>query len=167
MASPSRGRSTRRPFVSTLAVTFKKAQATEDVEEAKKEHRANLKVLMDKYIADVASGKAEGIRSSREFVDVIKTDLLLMGEATDRTENANTVDEVRVQQINAILDDNDTDIQKILDDLYAGMNVANDRLGGVYTRPEDHSSKYEDGEQCDAVEGQEDIEGKEPVDNIE
>ncbi len=167
MASPSRGRNARRPFVSTLAVTFKKAQATEDVDKAKKEHRDNLKILMDKYIADVASGKAEGIRSSREFIDVIKTDLLLMGEATDRTENANSVDEIRVQQINSILDDNNTDIQKILDDLYTGMNIANDRLGGVYTRPEDYSNNKDDVDECDTVEGQDDIESKEPVDNME
>lgn len=128
----------RRPFVSTLAVTFKEAQVTKDTEKAKLEHRGNLKTLMDKYIEDVISGKAEGIRSAKEYVEVMKADLLLMGEATDRTETANTVDDVRVQQIGAIIDEDSPEVQSLINKLYQGMNIANDRLGGVFTRPEDH-----------------------------
>lgn len=136
MSVSNKGR--RRPFISTLAVTFKKAQVTEDTEQAKLEHRGNLKILMDKYMDDVASGKAEGIKSAREFIEVVKADLLLMGEATDRTETANSVDEMRVQQINTMLDENSPEVMSLISDLYESMNIANDRFGGVFKRPEDH-----------------------------
>ena len=134
--SNNRGR--RRPFTSTLAVTFKKAQVTEDTEQAKFEHRANLMILMDKYMDDVASGKAEGIKSAREFIEVVKADLLLMGEATDRTETANSVDEMRVQQISTMLDEDSPEVASLMAELYENMNIANDRFGGVFKRPEDH-----------------------------
>lgn len=131
-------RSRRRPFTSTLAVTFKRAKVTEDTEQAKLEHRGNLRILMDKYMEDVASGKAEGIKSAREFIDVVKADLLLMGEATDRTETANSVDEMRVQQINTMLDEDSPEVAALINELYESMNIANDRFGGVFKRPEDH-----------------------------
>lgn len=137
MATNSRNK--RRPFVSTLAVTFKKAKVSEDVEQVKLEHRSNLKQLMDTYMQDVASGKVEGIKSAKEFIEVMKADLLLMGEATDRTESANNVDEIRVQQIGNLIDEDSPEVASLIQEIYNGLNLANDRLGGVFKRPEDHT----------------------------
>lgn len=119
----------RKPLVTSLSATFKrKVNISEDVNEAKKEHRTNLKSLVDTYMEDVAKGKAEGIRNAKELVEVIKADMLLLGEATDRTENANSVDEARVQQISTILDDNDPNIQSLIDELFEGMNQVNNGM---------------------------------------
>lgn len=154
MATNSRNR--RRPFVSTLAVTFKKSKVSDDVEEVKMEHRNNLKTLMDSYMADVASGKAEGIKSAKEFIEVMKADLLLLGESTDRIETANTVDEIRVQQIGNLIDENSPEVASLIDEIYQGLNLANDRLGGVFKRPEDYSVpdvEYDDDSETESLEG--------------
>lgn len=154
VATNSRNR--RRPFVSTLAVTFKKSKVSDDVEEVKMEHRNNLKTLMDSYMADVASGKAEGIKSAKEFIEVMKADLLLLGESTDRIETANTVDEIRVQQIGNLIDENSPEVASLIDEIYQGLNLANDRLGGVFKRPEDYSVpdvEYDDDSETESLEG--------------
>jgi hypothetical protein len=117
----------KQPMISSLSMAFKRAtKLTEDREEAKKEHRANLKMLTEKYLDDVQNGKAEGIRNAKELVEVIKADLLLMGEATERTENANELDEIRVQKISQVLDVNDANIRSTMADILRTLNDAND-----------------------------------------
>lgn len=111
-------------MVSSLSMTFKRAVLNENVEEAKKEHRQTLKTLMDQYAEDVQNGKADGIRTAKELVEVMKMDLLLMGEATDRTENS-TPDEVRVNKITQMLDGNEN-LDTVLEDLMMTLNQAND-----------------------------------------
>ena len=120
--------SEKRPaIVSSLSVAFKKATVvTDDVAEAKKEHRQNLKMLTDKYLLDVKEGKAEGIRNAKELVEVIKADLLLMGEANDRTENNNAVDEVRIAKVQQALDENDPTVKNLMDEMLMLLNGAND-----------------------------------------
>lgn len=116
-----------KPIVSSLALSFKKATTlTEDVEEAKKEHRAKLSGLIGKYLEDVESGKAVGIRNAKDLVEVMKMDLLLMGEATERTENSNDFDEVRVQKISQAIDLTDPAIKNMLKGVFETLNTAND-----------------------------------------
>ncbi len=116
-----------KPIVSSLSMAFKKAtKVTEDREEAKKEHRSNLKSLMDKYMEDVQAGKADGIRTAKELVEVMKMDLLLMGEATERTENSNDFDEMRVQKITQVLDLTNGDIRSTMAEMLRTLNDAND-----------------------------------------
>lgn len=117
----------RQPMVSSLSMAFKRAtKVSEDREEAKKEHRQTLKMLMDKYVDDVQAGKAEGIRTAKELVEVIKADLLLMGEATERTENTNELDEIRVQKIAQVLDVNDANIRTTMAQMLKTLNDVND-----------------------------------------
>ena len=115
------------PLVSSLSVSFRKAvTVTEDVAEAKKEHRGNLKTLVDKYMQGIVEGKVEGIRNAKELVEVIKADLLLMGEANDRTENNNAVDEVRIAKVQQALDENDPTVKNLMDEMLMLLNGAND-----------------------------------------
>lgn len=117
----------KQPMISSLSMAFKKAtKVTEDREEAKKEHRQTLKNLMDKYMEDVQAGKAEGIRTAKEFVEVMKMDLLLMGEATERTENSNDFDEVRVQKISQAIDLKSDNMRHTLATMLKTLNDAND-----------------------------------------
>jgi hypothetical protein len=117
----------KQPIVSSLSMAFKKAtKLTTDREEAKQEHRTNLKMLTDKYLEDVQQGKAEGIRTAKEFVEVIKADLLLMGEATERTENSNDFDEIRVQKISQAIDLNSDSMRSTLATMLMTLNDAND-----------------------------------------
>lgn len=118
-----------KSLISSFTVALKKATTiTEDVEQAKKEHRQQLKDLMDKYTEDVAQGKAEGIRTAKELVEVIKLDLLLMGEATDRTENNNPIEDAQVVKITQMMDDNNPEIQALIESMYSSLNEVNDSL---------------------------------------
>jgi hypothetical protein len=117
----------KQPIVSSLSMAFKKAtKVNEDREEAKKEHRETLKVLMDRYMEDVQNSKAEGIRNAKELVEVMKMDLLLMGEATERTDNINDFDEVRVQKISQAIDLNSDTMRSTLATMLKTLNDAND-----------------------------------------
>lgn len=117
----------KQPIVSSLSMAFKKAtKFTEDREEAKKEHRAKLGELIDKYMDDVQTGKSEGIRNAKDLVEVMKMDLLLMGEATERTENANDFDEVRVQKISQAIDLKSDSMRATLATMLKTLNDAND-----------------------------------------
>src|SRR6185312_5774754 len=116
----------RKPLVSSLSVTFRKAVLPETVEEAKKEHRTKIQNLMEKYMDDIQSGKAEGIRNARDLVEVMKMDLLLMGEATDRTEENQTYDEIRINQVTKALDLDDPAMKELLDSVYEQFNKQND-----------------------------------------
>jgi uncharacterized phage protein gp47/JayE len=118
-----------KPLVSNLAMTFKRATTiTEDVTEAKKEHRRNLKNLVDKYFEDVTTNKADGIRTAKELVEVIKLDLLLMGEATERTDSTNPIDEVQVTKLSQALDTDSPEVQSLLENMFKALNEANDSM---------------------------------------
>lgn len=118
-----------KPLVSSLSIAFKRATTiTEDTAEAKKEHRQTLKSLMDKYQEDVVAGKAEGIRTAKELVEVIKLDLLLMGEATERTGVENPVDELQLSKITQALDVDNPEVQALIDSVFNALNGANDDL---------------------------------------
>jgi len=116
----------KKPLVSSLSLSFRKAAMPESVEEAKKQHRETLHNLIEKYIQDVQAGKAEGIRNAKELVEVMKMDLLLMGEATERTDNTGTIDEVRVSKIAQFISEDDPAIQNLINQVLAGLNDAND-----------------------------------------
>lgn len=119
----------RKPIVSSLSMAFKRATTiTDDVEQAKIEHRTNLKLLVDKYMDDVQEGKAEGIRNAKDLIEVIKADLLLMGEANERTETSNTIDEIRVQKVTQALEEDSPEMQKLMEHMLLAMNGANDGL---------------------------------------
>lgn len=116
-----------KPMVSSLSMSFKKAtNITEDREEAKKQHRATITTLINQYLEDVESGKAVGIRNAKDLVEVMKMDLLLMGEATERTENSADFDEIRVQKISQAIDLNDPAFKGIVSKMFSVLNEAND-----------------------------------------
>lgn len=117
----------RRPVVSSLSMAFKRAtNVTEDVEEVKKEHRGNLKILMDRYMDDVLKGKAEGVRTSKELVELIKVDMLLLGEVTERSEEISAIDQVKIQRMTQVLDENSPEAQSLIDSMYTALNESND-----------------------------------------
>lgn len=126
---------TKKPLVSSLSMAFKKKTAMiSDIDEVKNEHRKNLKHLVDKYMTDVQSGKAEGIRSARELVEIIKTDMLLLGEATERNEELSHIDQVRISKISSVLDENNPEVKAVLESLYQTMNQVNDEADFVPSR---------------------------------
>ena len=157
----------KKPRVSSLTMAFKKATTViEDVEEAKKEHRSTLAMLIDDYKVKLAKGEVEGIRNAKELVEVIKADLLLMGEATDRTESNNNLDEVRLQEIYSILDDSDIDMNDIIGNMFSKMNEINDNYGTRSDDQSDHdeeisASQEDSGEQVSLFEDLEEEENTE------
>jgi hypothetical protein len=102
----------------------KKMELTSDPKEAKQEHREKLANLVDKYMDDVANGKAEGIRNAKELVEVIKMDLLMLGEATDRTDN--TFDDKRMALVSQVIDPSDPSVQALISNMMKTLNSAND-----------------------------------------
>lgn len=137
-----------KPIVSSLAMSFKKATTlTENVEEAKKEHRSKLSGLMTKYLDDVETGKAVGIRNAKDLVEVMKMDLLLMGEATERTENSNDFDELRIQKISQAIDLTDPNIKSVLNTMLNTLNDINDEADvGTNRKSESDTLAGLDGE---------------------
>lgn len=116
-----------KPKVTSLSMSFRKAaNLIEDKEEAKKDHRSKLGNLVNKYMEDVELGKAVGIRNAKDLVEVMKMDLLLMGEATERTESSNDFDEIRVQKISQAIDLNNPEIKSIISNVFKTLNQAND-----------------------------------------
>ncbi|AGY46930.1 hypothetical protein CampHawk_52 [Bacillus phage CampHawk] len=118
----------KKSMVSSLSASFKKAAMPADVEEAKLRNRETLEILKDKYLEDVAKGKADGIRNSKELVEVMKMEMLLLGEATERTENNSPEEEVRINKITQYLDVNNENVSDILAGLMEELNEANDAL---------------------------------------
>ncbi|WIT25983.1 hypothetical protein [Bacillus phage SPO1L1] len=118
----------KRSMVSSLSASFKKAAMPADVEEAKLRNRETLEMLKTKYMEDVAKGKADGIRNSKELVEVMKMEMLLLGEATERTDTNSPEEEVRISKITEYLDVNADDVKGILDGLMNQLNEANDSL---------------------------------------
>lgn len=113
-------------LVSSLSMSFKKAIVSQDHEEVKTEHRANLKMLMDDYMSRVGTGEVDGIRNAEDLIEVMKMDLLLMGEATERTETNSTLDEAKVVKVSQVIDENDPNVQALMNDILMALNGAND-----------------------------------------
>lgn len=136
----------KQPLVSSFSTRFKKeVLVTEDPNEAKLEHRSNLRKLVDKYMQDVESNKAEGIRNAKELVEVIKADMLLMGENTENI-GANTVDEIRVQRLEESLDLNNPEVQALVSNIFNSYNDINDSYStarGINEEKEKQDSKEE------------------------
>lgn len=118
----------KRSMVSSLSASFKKAAMPADVEEAKLRNRETLEIMKNKYLEDVAKGKADGIRNAKELVEVMKMEMLLLGEATERTETNSPEEEVRINKITQYLDVNDENVSGILAGLMDELNEANDAL---------------------------------------
>lgn len=126
------------PIVSSLSIAFKKATGlVEDAAEAKKEHRTNLKTLVTKYFDDIKTGKAEGIRNAKEFVEVIKADLLLLGEATERRDA--TSEEQRMLKVQSIIDVNDPNLDTLIKSMMEALNSANDDDDNINVMNPEHS----------------------------
>lgn len=89
----------KRPsLVSSLQANLRKSMKDDPIE-AKKEHRSQLHELMSQYADDVKQGKASGIRNAKELIDVMKMDLLLLGEVTERTEVNETESDKRIRDV--------------------------------------------------------------------
>jgi len=113
--------------VNSVAVSFKRAlKTTEDTTKAKKDHRDILNCLVVDYLDKVNNGTAEGIRNARDLVEIMKMDLLLMGEATDRIDNTNTLDEIRVRKVAQALDLSNSTVQDMINTVMNSLNDAND-----------------------------------------
>ena len=113
--------------VHSLADMFKKKviELKTDPEQVKKDHRGNLQSLMDQYIEDVGKGKADGIRNAKELVEIIKLDLLLVGEATDRVDGLG-VGERKLAKISKALDQDAPEVKAMMEVLMQSLNDSND-----------------------------------------
>lgn len=101
-------------------------RVSNDHDEVKLEHREHLKELVEDYKAKVSTGEVEGIRNAKDLIEVMKMDLLLMGEATERTENLSTLDEAKIVKVSQVIDETDPNVQKLMDDILFALNGAND-----------------------------------------
>lgn len=136
--------SKRQPIVSSISVAFRRALTpTEDVAKAKLEHRSALKELTDNYMERVRTGKAEGIRNAKDLVEVMKMDLLLLGEATERTDN-NSLDEMRVTRVAEALDLDDPNIQAMINSVMGALNEVNDQADKNPAKPKPVVEEYPD-----------------------
>lgn len=131
----------KKTMVSSLSASFKKAAMPADVEEAKLRNRETLEILKDKYLEDVAKGKADGIRNAKELVEVMKMEMLLLGEATERTESNSPEEEARINKITQYLDANNENVSDILAGLMDELNEANDALDQSHVK----SKEKDDG----------------------
>lgn len=141
----------RKPMVSNLALSFRKSvKVSEDAEEVKMAHRETIHELIQQYKEDVGKGKADGIRTAKELIEVMKMDLILMGEVSDRTETVGEYDEVRMTQLTSMIDENDPEIQNLMDDMMSQLNSMNDnedRINQGVNKPEDKEEIEEDKEE--------------------
>lgn len=129
--------------VSSLAVSFKRAtQVDDDADKVKLEHRLSLKSLIDDYMNKVAANKVDGIRTARELVEVIKLDLLLLGEATERTDDKTRVDEVRIQKLTRMLDENNEDVQAVIQKMFDSLNDTNDNIDDIAEMVEEEHEDF-------------------------
>jgi hypothetical protein len=114
-------------LISSFSAALKKATTvSDDLVEIKKAHRQKLSDLVDDYVAKVADGKAEGIRNAKDLVEVMKLDLLMAGDVTDRTETSTNVDEARVTKITKAIDLEDPAMANIMEQFFLDLNHAND-----------------------------------------
>jgi len=116
--------------VSNLAESFKKNMLVteEEVRKVKGEHRDRISTLIDDYMNNVAAGEAEGIRHAKDLMDIIKVDLLLLGEATDRTENTTQLEEARITNMAEVIDVSDENVQLVIENMMKALNGANDNF---------------------------------------
>lgn len=115
------------PKVTSLSMLLKKAgEAQNDIDEIKKTHRANLKTLVDDYMSSVMTGDVEGIRNAKDLVEVIKMDLLLIGEATERPENIDAATQARMRKVSGAIDMEDPAVKSLLETVMDALNDAND-----------------------------------------
>jgi len=124
-----------KSIISNLSVAFKKslAPSEEEVIEVKKSHRSKLDILVEDFMYKVQAGEIDGIRNAKDLVEVMKMDLLLLGEATDRTEQVGSVDEIKVKKIVSKMNENDPFMKKIISDLMLDFNDLNDQLEDTET----------------------------------
>jgi len=117
----------KKPLVTSALAMFSKKPKTknQEIEETKVKHRSTLEFLVDDYLHKLQIGDVEGIRHAKDLMDVIKMDMLLLGEATERTES-NSLDVVKVEKIQQILDEDDPAIAEIISKLSAALNQVND-----------------------------------------
>jgi hypothetical protein len=114
-------------LISSFSAALKKATTvSDDLVEIKKAHRQKLSDLVDDYVAKVSEGKAEGIRNAKDLVEVMKLDLLMAGDVTDRTETSTNVDEARVTKITKAIDLEDPAMANIMEQFFLDLNHAND-----------------------------------------
>lgn len=118
----------KKPIVSSLSLHFKRSvgHVVDDVTEQRKRHREKLSSLMFDYMDRVSNGEAEGIRNAKDLVEIMKMDLLLMGEPTERVETKNDLDELKIQKLAQVLNEEDPRVQQIIDDIMMAMNRVND-----------------------------------------
>ena len=117
------------PRINSVSAMFKKAVAdnAQGIEDDKKEYRDNLRELMQDFMNKVRNGEIQGIRTAKELVEVIKLDLLLAGEVTDRTEeNSNTSDTIKIHRIQEILDPDDPKTSSMIESIMMTLNNQND-----------------------------------------
>lgn len=125
----------KKPLVSSFSMAFKRATMdAEDVQMAKQEHRDGLKKLIDRYYEEVEINVATGIRNPKELAEIIKLDLLLMGEATEKTSNEITNDS-DLLRISNKLNMQDPDVIQLAQSLFDAMNEDNDEQDEIDTHP--------------------------------
>lgn len=118
----------------SLMIKQKKRELTNpssptDIADIKAHHRQGIANLMNKYYEDVDSGKAEGIKSVKELVEVMKLDMLLLGEATERTASTTDIDEVKLSKFSqTMLEDveDNPDMQSMVNAIFSQLNGYND-----------------------------------------
>lgn len=100
----------------------------EEVAEAKQTHRSNIEMLISDYLSNVSLGEAQGIRHAKDLVEMIKLDMLLLGEPTERTDT-NPLSEARIAKVSEVIDLDDEHVQDIVNKMLEAMNEANDTFG--------------------------------------
>lgn len=132
------------PQITSLATVFIKrtgATVEKDVLQERTKHRAQLQSIMNKYFQDVQDGKAEGIRNAKELVEVMKADLLMMGDPLMQSGGANqdddsnkgntAVEETRVAQIAQVMSVDDPNVQALMQKMFKSVNDSNDKAGAL------------------------------------
>lgn len=118
----------KKALVSSLSMAFKRSVGSivDDPDEQKKKHREQLGTLIDRYMEKLDTDEVDGIRNAKDLVEVIKMNLLLMGDVTERTETKNDLDEIKVQKVQQVLDMDDERLQDIINSAMMALNDAND-----------------------------------------
>lgn len=137
-------------LVSSLSMSFRRAVISDDHDEVKREHRATLKGLMDDYMDRVNMGEVDGIRNAKDLIEVMKMDLLLMGEATERTET-NTLDDAKIVRVSQIIDENDPNVKSLMDDILKALNGANDEADDSLTKRKQQIEEASDDDMVDQI----------------
>jgi len=117
-----------KPAITSITALFQKnvqRDKVQEVEETKNNHRRTLGILMEDYTLKVQTGEVDGIRHAKDLIEVMKLDLLLLGEATERTET-NTLDSIKVEKIQEVIDENDPAIKQLVEKLTNNLNDIND-----------------------------------------